>query len=164
MCGCMPAFAAFLRYHHIPFSSLVRVFVSSFRKSSFKSSTGKNSSRKLATRDLHITLGTRVDGRGHFLNPTSVFTDEGHWMELGETKAPGHTTTERQKLADGDPNPEIEIPEHSSLQRPWPTFRCANQGEMQTHVRSSYAPETEAKRNQLSPGIRVESEVHTVWS
>ena len=164
MCGCMPAFAAFLRYHQIPLNSLLRVLLSSFRKSSLKSMSGRGSSRKLATRDLRMTLGSRVDGRGHFLNPTSVFADEGHWTELGEAKTPGHVTKERQDLAGGGPSPETSLPEHDSLQRSWHTFRYGNHGEMQTHIRNSYTPETNAERIQSTPGIRVESEMHTVWS
>ena len=31
-----------------------------------------------------MTLGSRVDGQGQFLNPTSVFAREEDWLKLGE--------------------------------------------------------------------------------
>ena len=111
-----------------------------------------------------MTFGSRVDGRGHFLNPTSVFADEGHWMELGEAKAPGHTAIEAPKIAGDGLIAERDFPEHNPLQRPWPTFRYDNQGKTQTHIRSSYTPETNVERNQAELGIRIESEMRTVWS
>ncbi|KAL8711208.1 MAG: hypothetical protein Q9220_004353 [cf. Caloplaca sp. 1 TL-2023] len=89
MCGCMPALAGFFR-HYLPllrsigsfFSSRARGF--SFLKIYSRPSSSGSSSKRLATRDIKVTLGSRIDGQGHFLNPTSVFAREEDWLKLGE--------------------------------------------------------------------------------
>lgn len=89
MCGCMPAFAGFFK-HYLPllrsfgsfFSSRVKGF--SLLKLSSRPSSSESSSKRLATKDIKITLGSRIDGQGHFLNPTSVFAREEDWSKLGE--------------------------------------------------------------------------------
>ncbi|KAL8836410.1 MAG: hypothetical protein Q9176_006349 [Flavoplaca citrina] len=89
MCGCMPALAGFFNYY-LPmlrsvgsfFSSRVKGF--SLLKLSSRPSSSDSSSKKLATKDIHMTLGSKVDGQGRFLNPTSVFAREEDWLKLGE--------------------------------------------------------------------------------
>ncbi|CAL8574676.1 hypothetical protein XPA_000631 [Xanthoria parietina] len=89
MCGCMPALAGFFNYY-LPmlrsfgsfFSSRVKGF--SLLKLSSRPSSSESSSKRLATEDIHMTLGSRVDGQGQFLNPTSVFAREEDWLKLGE--------------------------------------------------------------------------------
>ncbi|KAL8992215.1 MAG: hypothetical protein Q9169_007276 [Polycauliona sp. 2 TL-2023] len=89
MCSCMPALAGFFN-HYLPmlrsvgsfFSSRVKGF--SLLKFSSRPSSSESSSKRLATKDIHMTLGSRVDGQGHFLNPTSVFASEEDWSKLGE--------------------------------------------------------------------------------
>lgn len=89
MCGCMPALAGFFNYY-LPmlrsfgyfFSSRVKGF--SLLKLSSRPSSSESSSKRLATKDIHMTLGSRVDGQGQFLNPTSVFAREEDWLKLGE--------------------------------------------------------------------------------
>ncbi|KAL8927609.1 MAG: hypothetical protein Q9172_001319 [Xanthocarpia lactea] len=86
MCGCMPAFAGFFNYY-LPilrsFGSFFSSRVKGFKLSS-RPSSSESSSKRLATKDIHMTLGSRVDGQGHFLNPTSVFAREEDWLRLGE--------------------------------------------------------------------------------
>ncbi|KAL8785613.1 MAG: hypothetical protein Q9213_003267 [Squamulea squamosa] len=85
----MPAFAGFFNYY-LPmlrsfgsfFSSRVKGF--SILKIPSRPSSSESSSKKLATKDIHMTLGSRVDGQGHFLNPTSVFANEEDWLRLGQ--------------------------------------------------------------------------------
>ncbi len=86
MCGCMPAFAGFFKYY-LPilrsFGSFFSSRVKGFKLSS-RPSSSESSSKRLATKDIHMTLGSRVDGQGHFLNPTSVFAREEDRSKLGE--------------------------------------------------------------------------------
>ena len=85
----MPALAGFFNYY-LPmlrsvgsfFSSRVKGF--SLLKFSSRPSSSDSSSKKLATKDIHMTLGSKVDGQGRFLNPTSVFAREEDWLKLGE--------------------------------------------------------------------------------
>ncbi|KAL8671757.1 MAG: hypothetical protein Q9168_003752 [Polycauliona sp. 1 TL-2023] len=88
MCGCMPALAGFFNYY-LPslrsvgsfFSSRVKGF--SFLKISSRPSSSESASKRLATKDIHMTLGSKIDGQGRFLNPTSVFAREDGWMKPG---------------------------------------------------------------------------------
>ncbi|KAL8676658.1 MAG: hypothetical protein Q9186_006842 [Xanthomendoza sp. 1 TL-2023] len=76
MCGCMPAFAGFFNYY-LPllrsfgsfFSSRVKGF--SLLKLSSRPSSSESSSKRLTTKDIKVTLGSRIDGHGHFINPTT---------------------------------------------------------------------------------------------
>ncbi|KAL8816421.1 MAG: hypothetical protein Q9223_004561 [Gallowayella weberi] len=89
MCGCMPAFAGFFNYY-LPllrsFGSFLSSRVKGFSllKLSSRHSSSENSSKRLATKDIKMTLGSRVNGQGHFINPTSVFAREEDWLKLGE--------------------------------------------------------------------------------
>lgn len=90
MCGCMPAFAGFFHYY-LPLLRSIRSFFSSrvkrfslLKLSSRPCSSEGSSSKRLATKDIKMTLGSRVDGQGHFINPTSVFAREEDWLKLGQ--------------------------------------------------------------------------------
>lgn len=96
MCSCLSSFPGFFRYHLPFFRSVLSFFNSSFRslrlsnplnRSSDPSHTPDSkpsSTKRLAAKDIKITLGSRVDGRGRFLNPTSVFATEPDWLPLSE--------------------------------------------------------------------------------
>ncbi|KAL8719428.1 MAG: hypothetical protein Q9225_003571 [Loekoesia sp. 1 TL-2023] len=90
MCSCMPAFTGFFHYY-LPLFRSIGSFLSSrmrslnFLKLSSKSTpSSSESSKRLATKDIKMTLGTQIDGRGQFLNPTSVFAQEEDWLKLGQ--------------------------------------------------------------------------------
>ncbi|KAL8688192.1 MAG: hypothetical protein Q9218_005838 [Villophora microphyllina] len=91
MCGCMPAFAGFF-HHYMPLLRSIGSFFSSrakgwsFLKLSSRPGSSENSkqSKKLATKDIKMTLGSRVDGEGRFMNVTSVFATEDDWLKLGQ--------------------------------------------------------------------------------
>ncbi|KAL8638381.1 MAG: hypothetical protein Q9228_004461 [Teloschistes exilis] len=91
MCGCMPAFAGFF-HHYLPILRSIGSFFSSRAKglnflklSSRPSSSEKpKSSKRLDTKDIKMTLGSRVDGQGRFVNVTSVFAREEDWLKLGQ--------------------------------------------------------------------------------
>ncbi|KAL8628986.1 hypothetical protein Q9189_005327, partial [Teloschistes chrysophthalmus] len=57
-----------------------------FLKLSSRSSSSEKSksSKRLNTKDVKMTLGSRVDGQGRFVNVTSVFAREEDWLKLGQ--------------------------------------------------------------------------------
>lgn len=58
---------------------------------------GSGPSKKLFTNDIKVTLGSRVDGKGHFLNTGSVFAKEDHWQTLTDsTTSPDHVTERKE--------------------------------------------------------------------
>lgn len=105
-CSCLTCFPGFFRYH-LPFFRSILSFVNSSFKSlhlsillhraSNPSNTpvSKSSSiGRLATKDVKVTLGSRVDGRGRFLNSTSVFATEPDWLPLSEVARNSSITTD----------------------------------------------------------------------
>lgn len=96
MCSCLTSFPGFFRYHLPFFKSILSFVNSSFRslhlakaqnRSSDPSDTPSSKSgntKRLAKQNVEVTLGSRVDGRGHFLNPASVFATEPDWLPLSE--------------------------------------------------------------------------------
>ncbi|KAL8654919.1 MAG: hypothetical protein Q9226_003243 [Calogaya cf. arnoldii] len=98
MCGCMPALAGFFN-HYLPilrsFGSSIssRVKGISFLRISSRPSSSESSSKRLATKDIHMTLGSRVDGQGQFINTQSVFASEENWLK------PGRATHNPRSLA-----------------------------------------------------------------
>lgn len=79
MCSCLTSFPGFFRYHLPLFKSIVSIFNSSFRSlrsSKHSQSITPNSAQRLATSDVKVTLGSRVDGKGLFMNPESAFATE----------------------------------------------------------------------------------------
>lgn len=90
MCSCMPAFAGFFHYY-LPLLRSIGSFLSQrvrslnlLKVSSKSRPSSSENSRRLATKDIKMTLGTQIDGRGQFLNPTSVFAREEDWLKLGQ--------------------------------------------------------------------------------
>ena len=74
MCSCFPSFPGFVR-HHLPLlRSIASLFTStlqSLRHSRlFRGQTSRDSSTKLGTKDVQLTLGSKVDGQGHFMTYT----------------------------------------------------------------------------------------------
>lgn len=74
MCSCFPSFAGFVR-HHLPLlrsiASLFTSIVHSLRHSRlFRGQTSRDSSMKLGTKDIQLTLGSKVDGQGRFMTST----------------------------------------------------------------------------------------------
>ena len=106
MCSCLTSFPGFFRYHMPLLESIMSFFSSSLRSlhgsrplkwSSSPSNTpdGKPSSnRRLATKDVKITLGSRVDGRGHFIHSTKVFATDPNSHSLAEGTLNSPTTTD----------------------------------------------------------------------
>lgn len=101
MCSCLTSFPGFFRYHQPLFRSILSFFDSSFKslrlskprnRSSYPSntpSTKPDSTERLATKDIKVTLGSRVDGRGRFIDPGCVFATEPDWLPLSEV---GHNS------------------------------------------------------------------------
>lgn len=106
MCSCLTSFPGFFRYHLPLFRSISSFVNFSFkgihllnplnRSSDPSNSTGSRSSsgKRLATKDIKVTLGSRVDGRGRFLNPASVSTAEADWLPLSEAARNSSTRTD----------------------------------------------------------------------
>ena len=79
MCSCFPSFPGFVR-HHLPLlrtiASLFTSTLESLRQSRFfRGQTSRDSSTKLGTKDIQLTLGSKVDGQGHFMNSTRLPKD-----------------------------------------------------------------------------------------
>ena len=96
MCSCLTSFPGFFRYHLPLLRSIVSFLSSGFQslhlsrslnRSSHSSKTpgSKSSSTKgRATKDIKVTLGSRVDGRGRFMTPASVLATNTNWLPLSE--------------------------------------------------------------------------------
>lgn len=98
MCSCLPSFAGFFRYHLPLLRSIISLFGSFGSKlrglslsKPFSQSGGSGASKKLLTKDIKVTLGSRIDGKGHFLNTESVLAKEDNWRNLPDsTTSPDH--------------------------------------------------------------------------
>ena len=77
MCSSLTSFPGFFRYHLPFFQSIASRFSSTFKSlriSKLQSrSTKPRSGQRLATEDVGVTLGSRIDGKGRFLNSGSLF-------------------------------------------------------------------------------------------
>lgn len=63
----------------------------------FSQSGGSGPSKKLFTKDIKVTLGSRVDGNGHFLSTGSVFAKEDRWDQLADlTTSSDHVTKPKE--------------------------------------------------------------------
>lgn len=87
MCSCFPSFPGFVR-HHLPLlRSIASLFTStlqSLRNSRlFGGQASRDTSTKLGTKDMRLTLGSKVDGKGRFMNSTRL---------PGENKPPTQMT------------------------------------------------------------------------
>ncbi|MCJ1455824.1 hypothetical protein MMC28_006181 [Mycoblastus sanguinarius] len=129
MCSCLPSFPGFFRYHLPQLRALLSLFNTSlkylhvpFSKHGQSSSSTSSNAKRLATRDIKITLGSRVDGKGLFLNPNSVFAaeqdGEAHHLSNFDTRS---DATRREYYE----QPEVPQPEpchdeqHSSQGNTW---------------------------------------------
>ena len=84
MCSCLVSFPGFIRYHLPLLRSILSFLRSSLRtlnlsrqleRSSHPGSihgSTSSSTKRLATKDIKVTLGSQINGRGRFLNPGSV--------------------------------------------------------------------------------------------
>lgn len=77
MCSSLPAFAGFLRYH-LPLLKSIRSRLSSTFRSLrlsnlFNRSSDRASTEKLSSGNVKITFGSRIDGKGRFMNMKSMF-------------------------------------------------------------------------------------------
>lgn len=104
MCSCLPSFAGFFRYHLPLLRSVMSLFGSLGSKlrgrslsKPFSQLGGTGASKKLSTKDIKVTLGSRIDGKGHFLNTGSVLANEDHWQNLADSTASPDHITERKE-------------------------------------------------------------------
>lgn len=79
----------------------------------FSQSNGRGPFKKLLTKDIKVTLGSRIDGEGHFLDTGSVFAKEDYWQYIADsTTWPGHATeqkrTHREHLERRDGDEDVE--------------------------------------------------------
>lgn len=86
--------------------SSLKPFHKSYRSGPFKI---------LFTRDIKVTLGSRIDGKGHFLNSGSVFAKQDYWQNLVDsTISPDHVTerkeTHREYFQRGNRDEDAEKP------------------------------------------------------
>lgn len=99
MCSCLTTFPGFFRYHLPLLRSIVSLFSSTLKSLHLpkfqNTSSNTNSSERLATKDIKITLGSRVDGRGLFLNSVSLFGTANQTIPLSDI-AHDSTTSERE--------------------------------------------------------------------
>ena len=80
MCSCLTSFPGFFR-HHLPLLRSIACLLSSTFKglhlSKYQTRSSKPSTiKRLATKDIGISLGSRIDGRGHFLNSATLFASD----------------------------------------------------------------------------------------
>ena len=137
ICSCMPAFALFARHYQPLFRSFFRSSTGAKTLSIFKRPPRSDA------KNCPLTLGSRVDGRGHFITSNSMFGREPDWMQLREARNNGRLV--------GDDN-------KSSHERSRTLDRSyVEHIGMETHVRSENSQDLE--RGPPSQGIRVEIEL-----
>ena len=107
ICSCLTSFPGFFRYHLPLLRAISSFFSSSFRSlhlsrqlkpSSNPSNTpGSNpsSTKRLVTKNIKLTLGSRIDGGGRFLGPASVFATDADWLPLPEATRNSPTTNDK---------------------------------------------------------------------
>ena len=133
MCSCLTSFPGFFRYHLRLLRSLFSFLSSSLRslhlsrplnRSSDPSNTPSSrasNTRRLATKDIKMTLGSQVDGRGRFISPASVIATP-DWLPLSEV---GHNTSTHANNAPEATHreyyEEMAEEQHSRIQYPPPT-------------------------------------------
>lgn len=113
MCSCLTTFPGFFRYHLPLLKSIVSRLNSTLKSLHLpkfqNTSSNANSSEKLATNDIKITLGSRIDGRGLFLNSVSLFgtahqtvplSDIAHDSTISEGEALGTRREDIEHLAE----------------------------------------------------------------
>ena len=101
-------------------------------------------------------LGSRIDGKGHLLNPGCVSGKEDDWIKSGDVQFPKTT----HGVSNGT---RREWHEEMAETRGQSTLRShtINKHSSETHIRSSYPKDLEQGLPQQ--GIRVESQVEFSW-
>ena len=96
MCSCFTTFPGFFRHHLQLLRSVLSFLRFSFRslhlsrqtdRSSHRINTSgikSNSTKRVATEEIKVTLGSRVDGRGCFISLASVFPADSDWLPLSQ--------------------------------------------------------------------------------
>lgn len=139
MCSCLTTFPGFFRYHLPLLRSIASLFSSSFRSLHFpklqERSSDPNSGKRLATKDIRITFGSRVDGRGLFLDSSSAFAAEQRSLPAPE-------------IAHSSPKIRGEAPLDSESTR---TRRDYYEGTAKSqHLPSRYSPSAESRSTQTA--------------
>lgn len=101
ICSCLLSFVGFFRYHLPLLRSIMSLFGSFGSKkrglrllNPFSQSGGHSPSKKLSTKDIKVTLSSRIDGKGHFLSTGSLFVKE-DWQGKADS------TTELDNATEG---------------------------------------------------------------
>ncbi|MCJ1376699.1 hypothetical protein MMC20_007944 [Loxospora ochrophaea] len=76
-------------------------------------STNPSSAKRLATEDIKVTLGSRIDGKGHFMNPTSVFAMDPNRLPLSEAIHSPLTSVDEANATPRDHYEEIAEMQHA---------------------------------------------------
>lgn len=63
----------------------------------FNQSSGRGPFKKLLTKDIKVTLGSRITGEGHFLDTGSVFAKEDHRQYIVDSTIWFDHTTEQKE-------------------------------------------------------------------
>ncbi len=76
MCGCVTTFPGFFHYHLPHIRSSISLIKSGFSyihlprsKRSHSSNSSRDGAKILITKDIELTLGSRIDGKGIFISP-----------------------------------------------------------------------------------------------
>ncbi|KAI4246966.1 MAG: hypothetical protein LQ352_006241 [Teloschistes flavicans] len=96
------------------------------------SSEKPKSSKRLDTKDIKMTLGSRVDGQGRFVNVTSVFAREEDWLKLGQAAHNPPSLTRMPSATRREWYEQMTELKRQSLSSHPPT---TSKSYMQTHVR-----------------------------
>ena len=122
MCSCLTSFPGFFRYHLPLLRSIMSFVNSSFRKlSSVKlqsSPSIPDNTEKLATRDMKITLGSRVNGRGHFMGSATATWAEHGSRPLSEPFIDGQAFADERHSTRRDDYEIMSIRQHPAWPRP----------------------------------------------
>ena len=138
MCSSLPAFAGFIRYHLPLFRSMRSRLSSTFRSIHFSKvlnrSSDQGSTEKLASGNAKVTLGSRVDGRGHFMTMTGIFGKEGTEQstvsQLEDDPLPSCDRTDNATRRHF--HEEMVSPQQSLIQYPAPPDSRPSETEMTT--------------------------------
>ena len=170
MCSCLSSFPGFFRYHLPLLRSIFSFLSSSFRSlhlsrplnrstdpSNTPSSKASNT-RRLATKDIKMTLGSQVDGRGRFISPASIIATDPDWLPLSELthNTPTHANN-APEATHREYYEEMAEEQHSRIQYPPPPHdhhsqRSWNRSASHTttelgYPKSGRAPQTKQSRN-----------------
>lgn len=122
MCSCLTSFPAFFRYHLPLLRSIMSFVNSSFRNLRFvklqSSSSNPDDNEKLATRDIKITLGSRVDGQGQFLGSATAAWGEHGFRPLSAPSIDGQAFVDERHSTRREGYEIMSIRQHPVWHRP----------------------------------------------